>query len=316
MEFFICVGVNIACAVLGLMTNLFYVFCLIFPLGQTINIRKPLSTLLVLMIFCTGLFQVSVILHFSLELFAAVAWNLKHAVNASMFYAVRVSIPTTLWLNIFYCTQIVPGRRVFSTWLKRNIRFVVYLFIVCTKIYFLIYYILEFIVVYNVTSDTFEVNSTISSSTDFISVSRVQIDQFLDVLDAVTMAQVFLGLTTMLAVTGTTVCFLYRHIKKMTRSGTSHHSQVLQNQVRVTITGFVQGFLYSLFCIGMFLDLYCTYHKYKCDRDVIWTIFSIYSLATTLNLGVGQSLFRQRIAQLWKNGRTCSFIPESPEGFD
>ncbi|KAK3506795.1 hypothetical protein QTP70_028362, partial [Hemibagrus guttatus] len=50
---------------------------------------------------------------------------------------------------------------------------------------------------------------------------------------------IFLGLTTMLIVNGATVCYLYQHIKKMTKSGKSMNSQVLQNQVRVTITGLI-----------------------------------------------------------------------------
>lgn len=306
MEFITCVGVNIPCASLGLAINLFYVFCLIFPSGQPMNVRQPLSTLLLLMIFCTGLFQVSLILYLSLGISAA-SWNIRHAANASMFYAVRVSIPTTLWLNIFYCIQIVPGKTAFFLWLKRNIRLVIYSSIIFTKIYFLVYYVLEFMQVYDLNSDVFEVNSTTDSGADFLSGSRIQLVQFLDTLDAVTMALVILGLTTMLTVTGTTVCYLYRHIKRMTKSGTSVHSQLLLNQVRVTITGLVQGILYLLCSLGMFLDLYCTYHKYKCNQNVLWTIFTVYSLASTLNLGVGQSLFRQRITQLWKKGRTCSF---------
>lgn len=193
MESIICVGVNIPCAALGLMINLFYVFCLNFSLGRTMNIRQPLSSLLVLMIFCTDLFQVSPILHLSLDISNA-TWNLKHAVNASMFYAVRVSFPTTLWLNIFYCTQIVPGRTTSFMWLKRNIRPIVYLFTIFTKIYFLVYYILEFILVYDLPSDIFEVNSTIESNTGIVIGSRIQLDQFLDTLDAVTMGLVFLGL--------------------------------------------------------------------------------------------------------------------------
>ncbi|KAI5094414.1 taste receptor, type 2, member 201, tandem duplicate 1, partial [Silurus meridionalis] len=299
MEFVVCVAVNIPCAALGLVINLFYIFCLIFPLGQTINIKQPLSTLLVLMIFCTSLFQVSLILHLSLGISVA-SWNFKHAAQVFMFYAVRVSIPTTLWLNICYCIQIVPSRMTFFTWLKRNIRIVVYLFVIFTKIYFLVYFILEYISVYGLTLDTFGVNSTAEYSEGIDGASRIQLNQFLDVLDAVTMALVFMALTAMLGVTSTTVCYLYQHIKKMTASGTSIHSQVLRNQVRVTITGVVQGLLYLLCSMGMFLDLYCTYHKYKCDWNVLWTIFCVYSLAATLNLGVGQSQFRQRIAQLWR----------------
>lgn len=177
---------------------------------------------------------------------------------------------------------------------------IVYLFIIFTKIYFLVYYVLEFILVCGLTSDTLEVNSTIESSADTINDSCIQLHQILNTLDAVTMTLTFLGLTTMLAVTGTMVCYLYQHIKKMTKSGRSIHSHLLQNQVRVTITGLVQGFLYFLCSMEMFLDLYCTYHKYKCNRNVLWTIFSVYSLATMLDLGLGQSLFRQRITQLWK----------------
>lgn len=105
------------------------------------NIRQPLSTLLVLMIFCTSLFQVSLILQLSLDI-SATSWNLKHAVNTFMFYAVCIEL---LWLKIFYSIEIVPGRTTFFKCLERNIRLVVYLFIIFSKNYFLVNYILEFI---------------------------------------------------------------------------------------------------------------------------------------------------------------------------
>ncbi|KAG7331715.1 hypothetical protein KOW79_005684 [Hemibagrus wyckioides] len=203
--------------------------------------------------------QVSQILYLSLEV-SAVSPELKQSMSVFMYYTIRVSMPTTLWLNIFYCTQIVPGRNAFFTWFKRNIRIIVYLIIIFTKIFFLFTFILEFLLSYGQPSKISEGNSTIKSSADIIGTARVKLSEILGTMDVLTTVLIFLGLTTMLIVNGATVCYLYRHIKKMTKSGKSMNSQVLQNQVRVTITGLIQG--------------------------------------------VGQSLFRQRIMQLFRKGET------------
>ncbi|KAK2846105.1 hypothetical protein Q7C36_010959 [Tachysurus vachellii] len=303
MELICAAILNILCSALGFMINMFYVFCLVS--GQTRKIRQPLLTLLVLMIFCTSLFQVSQILYISLDI-SAVSMELKYSMNIFMYYSIRVSMPTTLWLNIFYCTQIVPGRTALFTWFKRNIRIIVYLIFIFTNIYFLFNFFLQFLLNFNQTSNSTVESSDITTfdSSDVTTGARAQLSEILGKVDILTIVLIFLGLITMLTVNGATVCYLYKHIRKMTKSGKSINSQVLQNQVRVTITGLVQGPLYLLCTMGMFLDLYHIYYQYKCDQNILWTVFSVYSLSTTLNLGVGQSLFRQRITQLCRNGET------------
>ncbi|KAK3506560.1 hypothetical protein QTP70_009475 [Hemibagrus guttatus] len=214
---------------LGLVVNIFYVSCFVCSLGRTTNIRQPLLTLLMLLIFCTGLFQVSMIMYLGLDV-SAVSLELKQSMNIFMYYAIRVSMPTTLWLNIFYCTQIVPGRNAFYAWFKRNIRIIVYLIIIFTKIYFLFNFFLEFLLNYSQISNISEGNSTIKSSVDLTGTARVLLNEILGTMDVLTTVLIFLGLTTMLIVNGATVCYLYQHIKKMTKSGKSMNSQVLQNQ--------------------------------------------------------------------------------------
>ncbi|XP_058246892.1 uncharacterized protein LOC131353836 [Hemibagrus wyckioides] len=235
---------------------------------------------------------------------SAVSFGLKQSMSVFMYYTIRVSMPTTLWLNIFYCTQIVPGQNAFFLWFKRNIRIIVYLIIIFTKIYFLFKFFVEFLLSYGQTPGMFNGNSTTISSTGILSSAKALFDEIQEYLDIVTMVLIFLGLTTVLIVNGATVCYLYRHIKKMTKSGKNMNSQVLQNQVRVTITGLIQGLLYLLCTAGLFMDLCCIYYGYKCNQNILWTIFTVYSLSTTLNLGVGQSLFRQRIVQLCQKGET------------
>lgn len=254
------------------------------------------------MIFCTCLFQVSQILYISLDI-SAVSMELKYIMNNFMYYSIHVSMPTTLWLNIFYCTQIVPGQTALFTWFKRNIRIIVYLIVIFTNIYFLFNFCLQFLLNFNQTSNNTIESSDITTfdSSDITAGARVQLSEIIDIL---TIVLIFLGLITMLTVNGATVCYLYQHIRKMTKSGKSINSQVLQNQVRVTITGLVQGPLYLLCTMGVFLDLYRIYYQYKCNQNILWTVFSVYSLSTTLNLGVGQSLFRQRITQLCRKGET------------
>ncbi|KAL7888852.1 hypothetical protein AOLI_G00038260 [Acnodon oligacanthus] len=267
--------------------------------GGEMRVRQPLMTLLVLTVFSTSAFQLSLILHLSLQ-FMAVSWNFKHAVEALMFYAVRVSIPTNLWLRIFYCSHIVPVKKAPLIWLKKNIKVTMYFLLISTKIYFLVYLVLEFLMAYGIfsTQNSPEVNNTIVNGSVAPIWPTFQLSQFLDTLDTLTMLMALLSLSVMLTVTGATGRYLYKHVKKMTKSGTPFQSQLLQNQVRVTITSLVQGFLYLLCSAGIFIDVYCAYQKVIFDRDIIWMLFDLYSLATTLNLGVGQTLLRQRVAQL------------------
>ncbi|KAG9282459.1 taste receptor type 2 member 3-like [Astyanax mexicanus] len=299
MELVICICVNLPCAVLGLLMNMFYVFCLIFPLGGEMNVRQPLMTLLVLVICCTSTFQLCFIIHLSLE-FMAIGGNLKQIVDALMSYAVRVSIPASLWLNIFYCSQIIPVTYAPFIWLKKNIKTVVYFLLISTKIYFLTYFVLEILMSYGIFSRMKlpQVNSTVINGSYASVRTKFQISSLLDILDTLTMVLIMLGLCVMLIVTGSTGRYLYKHIRKMTSSGMPFNSQTLQNQVRVTLTSFIQGFIYLLFTVGAFIDVYCAFKSLVFDWDIVWMLHNLYSLATIINLGVGQSLFRQRVAHL------------------
>ncbi|KAK3522629.1 hypothetical protein QTP86_028201, partial [Hemibagrus guttatus] len=96
----------------------------------------------------------------------------------------------------------------------------------------------EFFVLYGET-DMVAGNSTSESSKDLTGDAKELLDKILTIVNILTTVLIFLGLTTMLIVNGATVCYLYQHIKKMTKSGKSMNSQVLQNQVRVTITGLI-----------------------------------------------------------------------------
>ncbi|KAI4884128.1 hypothetical protein NFI96_000622 [Prochilodus magdalenae] len=263
------------------------------------NVKQPVKSLLVINVSSTSVFQLGLILHLSLQL-TAVSLKLKQVVEALMLFVVRISIPTSMWLNIFYCSQIVPVKKAPLVWLNKNIKFTICFLLTFGNIYCFVYLILQFLFVFDVFSflDSAEVNSTVVNGSYASSSPTFQISPFLDMLDTLTMVLTLLCLSVMLTVTGATGCYLYQHIKKMTNSGTPFQSQLLQNQVRVTITGFIQGFLYLLCSAGMFIDVYCCYQKINIDREIIWMLFDLYSLATTINIGVGQAVFRQGVIQL------------------
>ncbi|KAK3522396.1 hypothetical protein QTP86_009540 [Hemibagrus guttatus] len=232
----------------------------------------------------------SMIMYLGLDV-SAVSLELKQSMNIFMYYAIRISMPTTLWLSIFYCTQIVPGRNAFFVWFKRNIRIIVYLIITFTKIYFLFNFFIEFILSYRQTPGMFNGNSTIKSSTSILGSVKALFDEILDILDIVTMVLIFLGLTTMLIVNGATVCYLYQHIKKMTKSGKNMNFQVLQNQVRVTITGLIQGLLYPLCTKGLMimylgLDVSAVSLELKQSMNIFMYYAIRVSMPTTLWLNI------------------------------
>lgn len=261
------------------------------------------------MVYCSSLFQSGLIVHLSLYLKNA-SWRVKNFADAFVYCAIRISFPATLWLNIFYCLQIVPVGNIFLLrLLKNNLKFVIYSSIVITMLFYLLYGAIEIVYLVFVQDNAAGVNITIGNILNNNITGSMSMDEIimasLGIMDQLSMAVNFLGLIMMLSSTGATVCYLYQHIKKMASNGTNIQSQPLQNQIRVTITGILQGCLYLICSTAIFLDLYCTYERLQCDRNNLWLIFSFYSVSTTINFGVGQSLFRTQVARLLEKAGLC-----------
>ncbi|TMS06653.1 Protein HEG [Larimichthys crocea] len=93
-----------------------------------------------------------------------------------------------------------------------------------------------------------------------------------------------------------------RHIKSMAQGGGSFSTPRIQSQKRVTTTGISQGVFFILYSTFYYFDA-LTYRYSKGFHFGAWiavTAATLYISVTTVNLGIGQSIFRQRAADTWK----------------
>ncbi|KAJ0070126.1 hypothetical protein NL108_002441 [Boleophthalmus pectinirostris] len=269
-----------------LIINLFYAFCLIFPpgIGQR---KQPLTVLLTNQILCI----VSYCASFSiLELFS------QHTVFISifrfiLFYTVDYSMAGYVWLNFYYYIQIVPAQSALFHWVKRNIKSTIYV-LLSIDVFVTIISRINIFVSYVTEISGFHLNKTAGTS------DIKQSDRF-------SFCMIMMHYTAMLCVTMmsslSTVCYLHKHMKNIRKLGISISATRLRSQMRVTITGMFQGVLFFfyvsyLLCNGftaMFSDFFL-------GARITLTITSFFISGTTVTLGIGQNVFRQKIVDMYK----------------
>uniref|UniRef100_A0A8C7HWS1 Taste receptor type 2 n=1 Tax=Oncorhynchus kisutch TaxID=8019 RepID=A0A8C7HWS1_ONCKI len=209
-----------------------------------------------------------------------------------------VNMSTSVWLNFFYYTQIVPAQRALFIWVKRNIKIIIYWGLFVDRVLFLfdlasvIYYVT--ITEGNDNINDTSTNDTVSGSTDGLFYTDL-------VCFYSKMIYMFFCLCVMVGSSWVTVCYLHRHMKSMKESGSTFSSPRLHSQMRVTITGILQGILYFLCALWIFLNIFSDNYpsSIKFDYNTYYTVISLYMFSTTVNLGIGQSVFRQRAADIW-----------------
>uniref|UniRef100_A0A6Q2WWN2 Taste receptor type 2 n=1 Tax=Esox lucius TaxID=8010 RepID=A0A6Q2WWN2_ESOLU len=121
-----------------------------------------------------------------------------------------------------------------------------------------------------------------------------------------------------------TVSYLRRHMESMKESGSPFSSPRLTGQMRVTITGILQGILSLFFSLWLITDFFrwllspFSYDNFDSNQNIFFTVASLFMFGTTVNLGVGQSVFRRRAAgiclwtfiscSIWLNFFYCTQI--------
>ncbi|XP_056283334.1 uncharacterized protein LOC130202084 [Pseudoliparis swirei] len=131
--------------------------------------------------------------------FSAFPGGIVFNILSQLFYLVMVcgmytSMTSSVWLNFFYCCQIVPAKRAFFIWMKKNVKSIIYC--ICNN----------------------------STEVHFACCFCV-----------------------MLMSSGSTVLYLGGHMRRMVANGQCMSCPQLRNQLRVTVTGILQGVLYT-FC--------------------------------------------------------------------
>eukprot|EP00063_Salmo_salar_P054277 XP_014029112.1 PREDICTED: taste receptor type 2 member 8 [Salmo salar] len=288
--------VNGLLAVFNILANLFFAFCLFCPPRGRDGLKQPVKLLLGFLVCCTTIFLVSLITSECL-------WLLSESkestyVDAFVAFAAFTSMSTSVWLNFFYYTQIVPAQRALFIWVKRNIKIIIYWGLFVDRALFLFDLASD---IYYVTITEGNDNITYTSTNDTVSDSTDGLFYTVKVCFYSKVFYMFFCLCVMVGSSCATVCYLHRHMKRMKETGSTFFSLRLHSQMRVTITGILQGILYFLCALWILTDIFINIYpsSIKFDYNTYYTVISLYMFGTTVNLGIGQSVFRERAADIW-----------------
>ncbi|XP_015235432.1 PREDICTED: taste receptor type 2 member 1-like [Cyprinodon variegatus] len=294
--------INVPLGVINFTCNGFYIFCVVCPL-QGERIKQPLKLLLSSLIVSTDIYLLTVLgLFFSEEIKEN---NIAQICLVISLGCLSVSVSSFAWLNFFYYTQIVPGQRALFTWIKKNIKPIIYSVVLLENICNLLDFSLMFLVLNNT-----ELNMTTTGTHASLFIPP---EDFLHQPLHIYIIRIFLlksrfytSFIVMMTSSGITVVYLGRHIRRMVINGQSLSSAVLSSQLRVTITGILQCLLYFFFALW-WENASASQHNLSAliDPHIRSTVVSFYMLGVTFNLGAGQSVFRQRAADMWSRAGQC-----------
>lgn len=304
MEFAHIMRVNMSMTILNTLTNAFYIVCMVRPFqGETP--KQPLKLLLWTMLCCTLVFQASVLVQFFL-VNGSIGFIL--AIFGMYIFSLSTSMTTTVWLNFFYFIQIVPLKSPVLLWMKRNHKATIYSIWVVEKL--IIGITVSSIVLFDLSvfsqiSDLMSVNATVNDNNIFNKLPS----HLINLAEAtLVMNEVYfiICLFIMSLSSLSTAIYLSRHMHQMASKVRS--CSLFRSQVRVTVTGILQGALYMLLSVWtlyhyMFFNHLAGHAAYMTSANI--TIINFYTMGTSLNLGMGQAVFRQRAVDLWHRVTWC-----------
>lgn len=281
---------------LNLTVNIFFACCLIFPPCNAQRLKQPLNLLLGLLVWCSILYYVSL---------ASLCWLLKEEQSVKIFvvcwvivlYCVHNSMTSSVWLNFYYYVKIVPTQRTLQIWVKRNIKSVMYMAFLFDGTLFLFTTAVSTTDAIFQTSGLTYINNT---WTDGHGIDGLHLAS--KVCWVINTVQILSCLCIMTFSSFSTGHYLYRHIRSVAQGGGFFSTPRVQSQIRVTISGISQGVLYFLYATFYFFDSFTYFFSphFAFGTWVSFTVTSLYISGTTVNLSIGQAIFRQRAADVWK----------------
>lgn len=295
MDFQTCVWLNGPFSVLTIVVNVFFIFCMIRPI-QGEKIKQPLRLLLGTLVSCTIIFEVSVVL----QLFVEKDLWVRITSYSAFILAWPTSMTSSVWLNFFYYTQIVPAKRALAIWIKSNIKLIIYYIWLFEKILCVFnigaLFGYKLVIAYN---NNMNLNSTVTVNELVSAMSHLQMMVYF--INAIIIKIHFLFCLCVMAMSScSTVVYLCKHMRRMVANGLS--CPQFRSQVRVTVTGTLQGVMYlfcSMWSMHKFVDEGVLSEAYSNYTYGHFTVINLYMTGTTLNLGAGQGVFRQRVADIW-----------------
>lgn len=300
-------SVNLPVCTLGVSVNLFLAFSMLFPQQGTERLKRPLNVLLGSLVVYNISLQVCVFLYALTEIRVFKVCDICYAVLVEcIYFNMRTSMSSHLWLNVFYYCQIVPAQRSLFIWLKKNIRVFMYSALITDKVCLLFGFSvgMSFGAI-NIELDEYFAEADINSTYSQWNAIHEKMDTVMYVLHVdlwMRLVYFLLSLSVMLASSCSTVLYLRTHMKNMEKSSSGAFSSPrLQRQIRVTITGIIQIVLYSLCSAFMIVrEILVSLAHLELDSNgyLFCTTICLYCLGTTINLVVGQTIFRQRASHI------------------
>lgn len=282
--------INSPLVLLNLVANGFYAFCLAFPQSSGAKLKHPLKTLLMLLVwsaiaFLTYLFCMYEVAKLSSSLVLyVVSWIV-------VLCNVHGSIMTSALLSFYYYIQIVPLQRAFFLWVKKNIKLVVYAVLLYQTLFIFVNGLVNFVTLL----------SGFSSCNGTLTDSCLKNTKFSGLVSFYVLNLHFLAcLLIMIVCNFSLVHYLSCHIKNVAQGGVL--TTKTGRQLRVTISSVFQGVLYFVFCTFYFLGelTYRFSSDYTLGMWVMLTINTLYISGTTVNIGIGHTVFRKSAARVWR----------------
>lgn len=283
--------INSPLMLLNLVANSFCAFCLAFPQSSGAKLKQPLKTLLKFLIWSAISFLIYLICMYEVAILSSslvlyiVSWTV-------VLCNVHSSIMTSALLSFYYYIQIVPLQRAFFLWVKQNIKLVVYAVLLYQELFIFLNGLVNGV---NLLSEFSKgCNGTLTDrclkNTNFSGL----------VSFFVVKLHILACLIIMTVSNFSLVHYLSCHIKNVVQGGVL--TTKTGRQLRVTISSVFQGVLYFVYCIFYFLGEF-TFRfssNYILGTWVTLTINTLYISGTTVNIGIGHTVFRKRAARVWR----------------
>lgn len=294
--------INVPFALLSIMACAFFIFCMVRPLhGQ--RIKQPLKLLLWTLICCTMTFMMSALVVF----YSMITLDFRALIGSNVVFICNLSpsMTSSVWLNFLYYTQIVPTQRALSVWIKKNIKPIIYCVWFVEKIISLFgmcLWLFDYLDSLHFGVDTFADNSTVNET---LSVQKPSTESRIGMFAIAFFtfkAHFIVCLCVMVMSSGSTVAYLCKHMCRMAANGQPLTCPRVRSQVRVAITGLLQGVLY-MFCSVWTVCNYFTEYIFTENNSgftiIHFTVINLYMMCSMFNMGVGQGVFRQRASDIW-----------------
>lgn len=276
--------INCPLVTVGLVVNILYLLCL-----HKTKLKQPLKILLEFIIWNSTAFLFFVIL-----MYGAATYSKNLLVQNVMWMLVLCNVHnsmiTTAWLSFYYHIKIVPLHRAFFLWVKKNIKVIIYAALLQQEVLVCLFGVMNC------------VNVSLHNPNNCNGTLQECQPRFFYISFCFYIMKVYLIVCFVIMTLSNFSLFHYlrSHMKKVAQGNIVTHT--MASQLRAANAAVFQGVIYISFCILYFFNAF-TFALSSSLIIGIWislTGIILYVFGTTINLGIGQTLFRERAVCIWR----------------